>query len=186
MKLVVGLGNPGKKYEKTRHNVGFMAIDLFLKKHSILGEKEKFLSKVVETNFQGEKVYFIKPQTYMNLSGNAIHEVVQFYKIDPVSEILVVYDDKDLPLGKLRYKVKGSSGGHNGMKSIISHIGQEFCRLKCGIGSTSGNVIDFVIGDFQKSEEEVLHSMLEMTVEGIEDWLKNINSEKMMQKYNKK
>lgn len=186
MKLVVGLGNPGKKYEKTRHNVGFMAIDLFLKKHAISGEKEKFLSKISETMMNGEKVYFLKPQTYMNLSGNALHEIVQFYKINPLDEILVVYDDKDLPLGKLRYKLKGSSGGHNGIKSIISQIGQEFCRIKCGIGSTKGNVVDFVIGDFQKSEEEELQSMLELAVEGIEDWIFNKNSNKMMQKYNRR
>jgi len=186
MKLVIGLGNPGKKYEKTRHNVGFMAIDLFLKKHNISGEKDKFLSKVLEVTMQGEKIYFLKPQTYMNLSGNAVHEIVQFYKINPISDMLVVYDDKDLPLGKLRYKIKGSSGGHNGIKSIISHVGQEFCRIKCGIGNTDGNVIDFVIGDFQKSEEEDLQSMLEVVVEGIEDWIQNKNSDRMMQKYNKK
>lgn len=186
MKVIIGLGNPGKKYEGTRHNIGFMAVDLFLKKYSSVVERDKFQSKFMEINVQGEKVYLLKPQTYMNLSGNAVAELINFYKIDAKTEMLVIYDDKDLPLGKIRFREKGSSGGHNGIKSIISHVGQDFCRVKCGIGSTEGNVVDFVIGDFQKAEKEEVQEMLETVSSLIEDWIQNPDSEKMMRKYNKK
>ena len=186
MKIIVGLGNPGKEYENTRHNIGFMALDLFLKKNGAGAPRDKFQSKLVEFNKNGEKIYFLKPQTYMNLSGNAIQELLQFYKIDPKTEMLVIYDDKDLNLGKIRYREQGSSGGHNGIKSIISHCGQEFCRIKCGIGSTEGNVVDFVIGDFQKGEQEIVATMLDTVVSAMEDWIENPDAEKMMRKYNKK
>lgn len=186
MKVIVGLGNPGKKYEKTRHNIGFMAIDLFLKKHSSMTERDKFQSKFMECHKNGEKIYILKPQTYMNLSGNAVQELLQFYKLDAKTEMLVIYDDKDLSLGKIRFRERGSSGGHNGIKSIISHVGEEFCRIKCGIGSTEGNVVDFVIGDFQKEEMEIVASMLDSVVSAIEEWIENPDSTKMMREYNKK
>lgn len=184
MKVIVGLGNPGKKYQNTRHNIGFMVIDLMLKKHIILSEKERFQSKFIEVEIQGERIYFLKPQTYMNLSGNALQELVQFYKLDPKTEIVVVYDDKDLPLGKIRLRKQGSAGGHNGMKSIIQYLGEEFCRIKCGIGSPNGSVVDFVIGDFQKKEESTVQEMLERVVLSLEDWIIQSNFEKIMQKYN--
>lgn len=185
MKVIVGLGNPGKKYEKTRHNIGFMAIDLLLKKNSSGIERDKFQSKFIEFTQHGEKIGVLKPQTYMNLSGNAVQELLQFYKLDAKTEMLVVYDDKDLNLGKIRFRERGSSGGHNGIKSIISHVGEEFCRIKCGIGSTEGDVVHFVIGDFQKSEMEVVTSMLDSVVSAIEDWIENPDSEKMMREYNR-
>lgn len=186
MKLIVGLGNPGKKYENTRHNVGFMAIDTFAKKHGLSLEREKFQGKYLECNLSGEKVYLLKPQTYMNLSGNSIQEFLSFYKLDGKTEMLVIYDDKDLPLGKLRYRIQGSAGGHNGIKSIISHVGDSFARLKCGIGSTEGNVVDFVIGDFAKAEKEEVDAMLKKVVEAMEAWLEDDDAETMMRKYNKK
>ncbi|MEG1364678.1 MAG: aminoacyl-tRNA hydrolase [Cetobacterium sp.] len=134
MKLIVGLGNPGREYERTRHNVGFEIIDDIAKQISVTGFKEKYQGLLAEGNLGGEKVLLLKPQTYMNLSGNSVAQVVKFYKIDPVTEMIVIFDDMDLPLGKIRVKEKGSAGGHNGIKSIISHLGQDFMRIKCGIG----------------------------------------------------
>ncbi len=123
MKLVVGLGNPGDKYAKTRHNIGFEVINRLQKDLNIVGEKDKFQGFLSEKNIDGEKVLFLKPQTFMNLSGNSIAAVVNFYKIDAKNDMIVIYDDMDLPVGKMRVKEKGSSGGHNGIKSIISHLG---------------------------------------------------------------
>lgn len=130
MKLVVGLGNPGDKYAKTRHNIGFEVINKLQKDLNIIGEKDKFQGLLSEKNIDGEKVLFLKPQTFMNLSGNSIAAVINFYKIDVKNDMIVIYDDMDLPVGKLRVKEKGSSGGHNGIKSIISHLGDEFLRIK--------------------------------------------------------
>ncbi len=134
MKVVIGLGNPGKEYASTRHNIGFMAVDKMREKYG-LDEKVKFQALISEKVIKGEKIIFLKPQTFMNLSGNSVIEIINFYKLDPKEDIIVVYDDMDLPFGQLRVKDKGSSGGHNGIKSIISHIGDNFIRIKCGIGS---------------------------------------------------
>ena len=141
MKLIVGLGNPGNKYEKTRHNIGFEVISKLQEELNIVGEKDKFQGLLSEKNIDGEKVLFLKPQTFMNLSGNSIIEVINFYKLNPKTDLVVIYDDMDLPVGKLRVKEKGSSGGHNGIKSIISHLGDEFLRIKCGIGKPKDNTV---------------------------------------------
>ncbi|WP_130891866.1 MULTISPECIES: aminoacyl-tRNA hydrolase [Fusobacterium] len=186
MKLVVGLGNPGDKYAKTRHNIGFEVINKLQKDLNIIGEKDKFQGLLSEKNIDGEKVLFLKPQTFMNLSGNSIAAVVNFYKIDAKNDMIVIYDDMDLPVGKLRVKEKGSSGGHNGIKSIISHLGDEFLRIKCGIGKSKDDTIDFVLGQFDKSEQEIVDKMLENASDCALDLIRDIELGRIMQKYNKK
>ena len=186
MKLIVGLGNPGNKYEKTRHNIGFEVINHLQKEMGITNEREKFQGLLSEKNIDGEKVLFLKPQTFMNLSGNSIIEVVNFYKIDPQKELIVIYDDMDLPVGKLRVKEKGSSGGHNGIKSIISHLGDQFLRIKCGIGRGKENTVDFVLGQFDKSEQKEVTLMIENASKCAIDIIQDIEIGKIMQKYNKK
>ena len=186
MKLVVGLGNPGSKYEHTRHNIGFDVISKLQEKLGIRNEREKFQGLISEANINGEKALFLKPQTFMNLSGNSIIEVVNFYKIDSKKDMIVIYDDMDLPVGKLRVKEKGSSGGHNGIKSIISHLGDEFLRIKCGIGKSNDNTIDFVLGQFTSNEQESVALMTSNAVECTIDILNDMKLGNIMQKYNKK
>lgn len=186
MKLVVGLGNPGDKYAKTRHNIGFEVINKLQKDLNIIGEKDKFQGLLSEKNIDGEKVLFLKPQTFMNLSGNSIAAVINFYKIDAKNDMIVIYDDMDLPVGKLRVKEKGSSGGHNGIKSIISHLGDEFLRIKCGIGKSKDDTIDFVLGQFDKSEQETVDKMIENASNCALDLVRDVELGRIMQKYNKK
>ena len=186
MKVVIGLGNPGKKYEKTRHNIGFIAIDNLRKKMNISDEREKFQALVSEKNIDGEKVIFLKPQTFMNLSGNSVIEIVNFYKLDPKKDIIVIYDDMDLPFGDIRIREKGSSGGHNGIKSIISHIGEEFVRIKCGIGEKEKDAIEHVLGEFNQTEQKNLDEILENIDNCIIEMLTVQNLDRIMQKYNKK
>ena len=119
MKLIVGLGNPGEQYKLTRHNIGFIFIDEYLKENNINDVREKFKSLFVQTNYKGDKVFYQKPATFMNLSGEAVGEAVRFFKIDPKTELFVIYDDMDMQFGKLKIKQNGSAGGHNGIKSII-------------------------------------------------------------------
>ncbi len=150
MKLIVGLGNPGKEYENTRHNVGFMVLDNYL---GNVSWKEKFNGLYFDTIINGEKVIFLKPLTYMNLSGNCVVEFVNFYKLTN-NDILVIQDDLDLPFLSYRLKYKSSSGGHNGIKSIISSLGtDEIPRLKIGIANDkSMDTKDYVLGSFKKSD----------------------------------
>lgn len=157
MKLIVGLGNPGKEYKNTRHNVGFMVLDY------ILGDvnwKTKFNGLYYEDNVKGEKVIYVKPTTYMNLSGNCLREFVNFYKIDK-KDILVIHDDLDLPFLKFRLKYKSSSGGHNGIKSIISNLGtDEIPRLKIGIGNSKNiDTKDYVLGSISKKDMEEFNKL---------------------------
>ena len=186
MKLVVGLGNPGDKYAKTRHNIGFEVINKLQKDLNTIGEKDKFQGLLSEKNIDGEKVLFLKPQSFMNLSGNSIAAVINFYKIDVKNDMIVIYDDMDLPVGKLRVKEKGSSGGHNGIKSIISHLGDEFLRIKCGIGKSKDDTIDFVLGQFDKSEQETVDKMIESASNCALDLVRDVELGRIMQKYNKK
>ena len=154
MKLVIGLGNPGMEYVHTRHNIGFMAINLFAKNHEFKFHTKKSML-ISENNYKGEKLILLKPLTYMNLSGQAVASAMGTYKIAS-EDIFVVYDDMDLPCGKIRVRAKGSAGGHNGIKSIISCINtQEFSRMKIGIGRNE-NAIDFVLGKFSKPEKKII------------------------------
>ena len=186
MKVVIGLGNPGKKYEKTRHNIGFITVDNLRKKMNISDEREKFQALVSEKNIDGEKVIFLKPQTFMNLSGNSVIEIVNFYKLDPKKDIIVIYDDMDLSFGDIRIREKGSSGGHNGIKSIISHIGEEFIRIKCGIGAKEKDAIEHVLGEFNQTEQKDLDEILEKINNCVIEMLSVQNLDRIMQKYNKK
>lgn len=188
MKLVVGLGNPGKEYEKTRHNVGFMVLDKVAEKLKVYDFKEKFSGLLGEANYKGEKVLLLKPQTYMNLSGKSIVQVINFYKLNVEEDLIVVYDDMALPLGKLRMREKGSAGGHNGIKSIISHLGDKFLRIKFGIGQSKDKdkIVDFVIGRFSKEEEEEISKVLIHASDVVISVLDGVSIDRIMQNCNKK
>ncbi|WP_139492594.1 aminoacyl-tRNA hydrolase [Brevibacillus dissolubilis] len=174
MKVIIGLGNPGKKYEDTRHNVGFMAIDKLSKEWGISVTSNKFRALVGEGNVQGQKVLLVKPQTYMNLSGESVGEIIKFYKLTH-KDLVVIYDDLDLPTGKLRLREKGSAGGHNGIKSMIAHLGtQEFNRIKIGISrpAPGGSVSDYVLHDFPKADLPAISEAVDITVKACEAWLR--------------
>ena len=161
MYIIVGLGNPGKQYENTRHNMGFLAVDLLAEKYNIDVNKIKFKALVGEGRIAGQKVLLVKPQTYMNLSGEAVRQAMDFYKIDP-EELIVIYDDIDIPTGTFRIRKKGSPGTHNGMRNIFQHIQtNDFPRIRVGIGSgKKENLIGYVTGGISKSEQEVLADVL--------------------------
>lgn len=165
--LIVGLGNPGQKYEHTRHNMGFLTVDLLAEKAGVKLNKVKFKAAYNILNFAGCKCLVMKPQTYMNLSGEAVREAAQFYKI-PADRVLVIYDDISLPVGKLRVRPSGSAGGHNGIKNIIAHLGtQEFPRVKIGVGAPSGGgdeMIDWVIGAPSQAERKILAESFEKAI----------------------
>ncbi len=182
MKLIVGLGNPGEKYKNTRHNVGFIFIDEIIKRLDIKENvRNDFNSEYIKT----ENAFFQKPQTYMNDSGLAISMIMKYYKIN-VSDLYVIYDDMDLEVGRIRIREKGSAGGHNGIKSIISHCGDKFTRIKIGIGAKKENAISHVLGNFSKQEEEILDSRKDDIVNLVKDVLNGMSTEKLMNKYNSK
>lgn len=163
MKLIVGLGNPGKEYENTRHNAGFAVMDALAESCSVEITQKKFKALIALTRINGEQVLLMKPQTYMNLSGEAVQEAMKFYRID-VKDILVIYDDMDLAVGKIRLREKGSAGGQNGMKNIISHVHtQEFARIRVGIGKDSRvPTVDWVLGKIRKEEQEDFQSAINL------------------------
>ncbi len=159
MFVIAGLGNPSDKYSKTRHNVGFDTIDVLADRLNVKMKKTVFNALVGKAMIGGEKVLLVKPLTFMNLSGNAIKAVSRFYKIDPKTQLIVIYDDADLEEGKLRLRKKGSAGSHNGMKSIISMLGtEEFSRIRIGIGKRPEqmDMVDFVLGHFDKQTRVVM------------------------------
>lgn len=188
--LIVGLGNPGAKYDRTRHNIGFEAIDTLAKVWQIgLSENRKFQGFFGEGMAAGRvKIRLLKPTTYMNNSGQAIRAVTDWYKLPPES-VLVIYDDMDLPVGKLRLRLSGSAGGQNGMKSTIAHLGtQTFPRLRIGIGSAkngdvAGDAVSHVLGRFSAREAEVMTEVLHLAVSAIELSLKQ-GVDKAMSLYN--
>ena len=169
--MVVGLGNPGKKYTRTRHNAGFMALEYLAQKQGGSLKRIKFRGLTDTVSIAGVQTLLLMPQTYMNLSGESVGEAARFYRISP-ERIIVLYDDKDIPLGHLRVRDHGSAGGHNGIKSLISHLGTEtFPRIRIGIGSNrqvpSEELIDFVIGEFSKQEQDVLFKTFDAVCDGI-------------------
>lgn len=173
MKCIVGLGNPGAKYTNTRHNIGFLAIDALAEKHGIKLSESKFKALFGTGMINGERVVLVKPLTYMNLSGEAVRPLLDFYKI-AVEDVLVIYDDLDLPLEKLRLRSKGSAGGHNGVKSLIQHLGtQEIKRLKLGVGRPPApiQVIDWVLMNFSKAEQGSLQHVLNASVDVATDFI---------------
>ncbi len=184
MKLIVGLGNPGEKYENTRHNAGFLALDNFSQKYNIKFKYEsKFEGFIGELSFLGEKVLFLKPLTYMNLSGNSVIKVINYFKI-PLNEVLVIYDDVDIELGHIRLRKSGSSGGHKGIKSIIEHFkSEDFKRIRIGI-SKGDDIIDYVLARFSQKEKELLNVALENISEAIRFFIIGKNFEQIMNQYN--
>lgn len=184
MKLIIGLGNIGKEYEKTRHNVGFMVLDEYSKSKFEFKLDTKLKANIATINNLGQKAIFIKPTTYMNLSGEAVRNVMNFYKID-IDDILVIYDDMDMPTGKLRIRVKGSAGGHNGIKSIIANLGtQEFKRVKIGIDKAKYDVVDYVLGRFTEDEKASLNIGIDKALEVIDEFIKGTPFDKIMNMYN--
>ena len=158
MKLIAGLGNPGREYEGTRHNAGFMALDALADALDVCVETKKFKGLLGQGFLAGEKVLLVKPQTYMNLSGECLRAVMDFYKIEP-EDVLVMFDDVSLPVGQLRIRKKGSAGGHNGIKSIIAHMGtMDFPRIKIGVGEKPAEMAlaDYVLGHFPAQEKRVM------------------------------
>lgn len=163
MKVIVGLGNPGKKYENTRHNIGFAAIDYIAEKEGININTGKHKALVGSGYIDGVKVLLVKPQTFMNLSGESLRPIMDFYKLEP-EDFLVIFDDIDLDVGRIRIRRKGSAGGHNGIKSIISHLGSmEFPRIKIGVGEKPPgyDLADYVLGHFSKADQEILQERFE-------------------------
>ena len=186
MKLVVGLGNKGREYENTRHNMGFMLVDRYLQYKNITDKfKEKFNAMYIETTINNEKVIFIKPMTYMNNSGIAVRSFVDFYKLNS-EDVLVISDDLDLDLGKFRLRRNGSSGGHNGLKSIISHLGTDnFKRLRIGISNDKDDVINYVLSKFSKKELNEIDIMFDTLVDVLDDYFV-MDFTFLMSKYNRK
>jgi len=184
MKLVVGLGNPGKEYENTRHNMGFMFIDECAKKLGFEFSKEKYCGKYAETIINGEKVMFLKPQKYMNLSGEVIRNFVNFFKID-INDIFIIYDDLHTNVGDFKIRYKGSSGGHNGLKNIEKHLNtNEYKRLKIGISSNNeANMRDYVLGKLKKEDMDEIKKITSRAPQIIEDYVL-LSFDNLMNKYN--
>ena len=167
IKLLVGLGNPGKKYERTRHNVGFTVVDTLLRYFKARDHSEECLSHLYKVSILGRDVFIAKPQTYMNNSGLAVLNLLESYNLEP-EEMLVVHDDLDIPLGRLKLKFNGHSGGHHGIESITKEIkSDKFYRLRVGIGrpKDKNKVVDYVLSPFLKEEEEILHRVIDRSKE---------------------
>ncbi len=189
MYVIAGLGNPTKQYEKTRHNVGFCVIDYLSEKYGIPVKQAGFKGLYGSGYIEGQKVILLKPQTFMNLSGESIRAVMDFYKIDPEEELIVVYDDISLSPGQLRVRGKGSAGGHNGIKNIILHLGgQKFPRVKVGIGEKPAgyDLADYVLSHFPKEDQKLMNQAFEeagaavvsIMTEGIETAMNKFNGKK--------
>ncbi len=172
MFLLVGLGNPGPKYQKNRHNIGFMAVDEIVRRHSFSEWRSRFQGLVSEGRLNGEKVLALKPLTYMNNSGQSVGEAMRFFKLTP-DDVYVVFDELDLALGKLRVKQGGGTSGHNGLKSIDAHIGRDYWKLRIGISHPGDKekVLGHVLGDFSKSETETVETMIDAISRSIPDLL---------------
>lgn len=188
MYIIAGLGNPTAKYQHTRHNVGFDALDLFAEKHGIAVDERKHQALCGSGTIDGEKVLLMKPQTFMNLSGESIGAAVRFYKLDPATQLLVLYDDIELAPGCLRIREKGSAGGHNGMKNIIAQVGTEqFARIRIGIGQKppGWDLADYVLGHFSKEERTEVEQAMADASAAIE-WILKGKIGEAMNRYNRK
>jgi PTH1 family peptidyl-tRNA hydrolase len=186
MYIIAGLGNPGLKYRHTRHNAGFDAIDVIAKRHGITVKKIEKQALVGQGNIKGQKVLLVKPQTFMNNSGDSLAELVNYYKVDPTEELIVLSDDVTLDPGRIRIRKKGSAGGHNGLKSIIARCGTEsFQRVRIGVGilPTGGDMINHVLGHLKRDERKSLEEALEHAADAIELMI-NGETEAAMNKFN--
>lgn len=187
VKMIVGLGNPGSKYNDTKHNIGFMAVDRIVKNLDVnFTEDKNFKAEIGSDFINGEKIYFIKPTTFMNNSGISVKALLTYYNIS-IKDMIIIYDDLDMEVGKIRFRQKGSAGGHNGIKSIIAHLGtQEFDRIKVGIGRPNGRmtVINHVLGKFDKNDEIMISNTLDKVDNAVNYYLQTNDFQKTMQKYN--
>lgn len=187
MKLLVGLGNPGTEYQNTRHNIGFITLGYLADELGAEFNKEKFFARIAEVNYHGEKLLLLLPQTYMNKSGQAVRAAMDFYKLD-TEDLLVIFDDMDLPCGDMRMRQKGSAGGHNGMKDIISMMGndQNIARIKLGIGHPQhGDVINYVLGKFTEDEQNALRPAVKTAAQAALCWVED-GPAAAMNRFNKK
>lgn len=184
MKVVVGLGNPGKKYEGTRHNVGFAVIDGLAQAPGVSGFQNRFDSQVAEFHDDAEKVLLVKPETFMNLSGRCVRQVLDFYQLG-CADLLVVCDDINLPLGTLRFRARGTHGGHNGLRDIQSHLGTtEYPRLRIGVDAPpEEGAVDHVLGRFRPSERPVIEEAIEAAMQGVLLWVRQ-GIDRCMNDYN--
>jgi len=188
MYIIVGLGNPGKQYTHTRHNVGFDTIDILADKYRISINDKKHKALYGKGTIENQKVILVKPQTFMNLSGESVRAFIDYYKVDEQEELIIIYDDISLEPGQLRLRVKGSAGGHNGIKSIIRHLGgQVFKRVKVGIGEKPRcyDLADYVLSRFSKAERELVDDSLERAANAVVKMITG-NMEAAMNEYNKK
>ncbi len=187
MYLIAGLGNPTKEYERTRHNAGFDTIDTLADKHGITVAERKHRALCGKGMVGGERVLLMKPQTFMNLSGESIRDAADFYKIEP-PQIMIIYDDISLEVGQLRIRTKGSAGGHNGIKSIISHLkSQEFLRIKIGVGAKPDrmDLADYVLSRFSQTDRAVMEDAFQSAAEAVELMITE-GAEAAMNQYNRK
>lgn len=185
MKCIVGLGNPGRKYQKNRHNIGFMVIEELLQRNGWSLDKRKFNGHYSMEFVNQERVILLQPQTYMNLSGNSVQAMMDFYQIEP-EDLLVIYDDLDLPTGKIRLRQTGGHGGHNGMRSIIQSIGtKQFNRIRIGIDRPRPGVqvVDYVLDNFPKSDFSLVDESIQRSADACEAWLDK-NFQDVMNAYN--
>ena len=186
MKMIVGLGNPGKTYEKTRHNTGFLVLDEIAKQCGVSSFQTKFKAQIATVVLNNENVILVKPQTFMNQSGESVGEIARFYQIT-AAEVIVIYDDLDLPVGKVRLREKGSAGGHNGMKSIIQHLHtQEFPRIRVGIDKNPMiPTIDYVMGKVEKDKQAIYEKAIQHAAKAAIDF-SGMPFAELMNKYNMK
>lgn len=188
MYVIAGLGNPGTKYENTRHNIGFMVIDAVAEKNHISVTEKKHRALIGKGMIGGERALLVKPQTFMNLSGESIREIIDYYKIEEKTELIVISDDISLPPGALRIRKKGSAGGHNGLKNIILHLGHdEFQRIRLGVGEKpSGyDLADYVLGHFNEEDRALIRESVEQAAEAVEVMMVE-GADRAMNRFNKK
>jgi len=188
MYIIAGLGNPGKEYENTRHNIGFDVIDRLAEEENIAVMESKHKALIGKGYVAGQKVILAKPQTFMNLSGESIREIVDYYKVDDTAELIVISDDISLDVGQIRIRKKGSAGGHNGIKNIIANLGTDhFMRVKVGVGEKPKNwdLADYVLSPFTKDERPLVNLAIEHAAKAIEQML-NGDVDAAMNEYNRK
>lgn len=188
MYVIAGLGNPGAKYENTRHNIGFMVVDALAEKNHISVTEKKHKALVGKGMLGSERILLVKPQTFMNLSGESIREIIDYYKVEEKTELIVISDDISLEPGALRIRKKGSAGGHNGLKNIILHLGHdEFQRIRIGVGEKpSGyDLADYVLGHFREDDRELIAKSVEQAAEAVQVMITE-GADKAMNQFNKK
>jgi PTH1 family peptidyl-tRNA hydrolase len=184
LKVVVGLGNPGSRYRGTRHNVGYGVVDLLAESPGVGRPQNRFQAEVMDWRLDDHKVFLVKPETFMNLSGQSVRQLVDFYQL-PLEDLLIVCDDFNLPLGKLRFRARGTHGGHNGLRDIQAHLGTTaYSRLRIGVDAPPGDeAVDHVLGRFRPSERPAIDDALRLATQAVETWIRK-GIEVCMNQYN--